>query len=270
MKACKDPSMLAQHAASSTSCGRYQRYNYTHCGRCIPCQIRRAAFVGAGVEDATHYHFDDLAKLAGFDADDVRSVAMARLTAEQDGLESWIGSSLSSPHIQNRGALRSMIGRGLDELGALHSQFARSRDRLSLPSRPVSRTLRCCRGGTNTGHWGPVPSRPPHPHGPARRDSDSTAPRSRTALGMHPQLAMNASMNFTSSTDTWQRRDLSGKSAWMAHQSSAPPGQHSRGFSSIFSPRAARRKASWSRSTVDARPLRSWTPSKPEPASRGS
>jgi hypothetical protein len=118
---CLDRHLLMQHASTSTSCGRYQRYNYTHCGRCIPCQIRRAAFLRAGWDDATPYFYPDLGKLHGPDLDDVRSAGMARLAVQEGGLHRWLGSALSSPHIPNRAALQAMLQRGLDELGALHS-----------------------------------------------------------------------------------------------------------------------------------------------------
>ncbi|MFI6425895.1 Qat anti-phage system QueC-like protein QatC [Promicromonospora sp. NPDC050880] len=120
---CRDQDTLGDLASDSTSCGRFLRYNYMHCGRCIPCQIRRAAFLASKQIDTTPYFFEDLGHLQGVELDDVRSVAMARLVVEDQGLDRWIGSSLTSPHIHNGEALRSMIQRGLDELGALHARF---------------------------------------------------------------------------------------------------------------------------------------------------
>jgi len=37
------------------SCGAYRRNNYHQCGYCIPCLIRRAAFLRAGIMDETPY-----------------------------------------------------------------------------------------------------------------------------------------------------------------------------------------------------------------------
>ena len=41
---CQDQPFLAKFAAESTSCGRFARNGFVHCGRCLPCLIRRAAF----------------------------------------------------------------------------------------------------------------------------------------------------------------------------------------------------------------------------------
>ncbi|MGC0239576.1 Qat anti-phage system QueC-like protein QatC [Arthrobacter sp. SD76] len=48
LQECLDQPLLMTEAAISTSCGRFQRFNYQHCGRCVPCQIRRAAFTSWG------------------------------------------------------------------------------------------------------------------------------------------------------------------------------------------------------------------------------
>lgn len=123
MRSCADQKFLKGQAARSTSCGRFQRFNYRHCGRCIPCHVRRAAFGAWGIPDATDYVYKDLgrddAEHAGFD--DVRSVAMAIRNAAGDGLSNWFGPSLSSPLITNRADLEAMISRGLAELQALHN-----------------------------------------------------------------------------------------------------------------------------------------------------
>nr|WP_202800394.1 Qat anti-phage system QueC-like protein QatC [Mycolicibacterium phlei] len=125
MRECLDQELLAALASESTSCGRFQRYQYTHCGRCLPCQIRRAAFLSWGHDDLTEYHYRDLGtpdeNHSAFD--DVRSVAMAMLTAREDGLDRWIGPALSSPFIADRVPLRQMLQRGLDELGLLHAKY---------------------------------------------------------------------------------------------------------------------------------------------------
>ncbi|WP_345453580.1 Qat anti-phage system QueC-like protein QatC [Arthrobacter gyeryongensis] len=122
---CLDQTLLMREAPISTSCGRFQRFNYRHCGRCVPCQIRRAAFTAWQQEDSTEYVFTDLGKPNEAHAafDDVRSVAFARLTVEEDGLDRWLGPALSSLLITNRAALRDMLQRGLDELGSLHTEF---------------------------------------------------------------------------------------------------------------------------------------------------
>jgi 7-cyano-7-deazaguanine synthase in queuosine biosynthesis len=122
LTACADQTLLRAEAARSTSCGRFQRFNYKHCGRCVPCQVRRAAFLAWAQPDSTAYIYGALGKdhpdFAGFD--DVRAVRMAIAEVQADGLEAWLGPALSSGLIPDKGALKGMIERGLEELAALH------------------------------------------------------------------------------------------------------------------------------------------------------
>ena len=125
LRSCAEPTLLKALAAHSTSCGRFQRFNYRHCGRCVPCQVRRAAFMAWGIGDTTSYVYEPLGKNdsdhAGFD--DVRSVAMALATVAADGLDAWLGASLSSQLIDDRLTLETMVQRGLDELRVLHEAY---------------------------------------------------------------------------------------------------------------------------------------------------
>lgn len=126
LRGCKDQSLLASLAVRSTSCGRFQRFNYRHCGRCVPCQVRRAAFMAWGsVPDTTPYVYSQLGKddeeHAGFD--DVRSVGIALAAARADGIDAWLGHALASPMIGHRAGLLGMLERGLAELRALHLQY---------------------------------------------------------------------------------------------------------------------------------------------------
>src|SRR5690606_33855127 len=50
---CEHQNLLQTLASQSTSCGRFGRYGYKHCGRCIPCLVRRAAFLKWGQPDKT-------------------------------------------------------------------------------------------------------------------------------------------------------------------------------------------------------------------------
>jgi hypothetical protein len=121
LKNCKNQELLKKYASQTTSCGRFRKYGYTHCGRCVPCLVRRAAFRASGFTDETKYKYVDLGRddsdYAAFD--DVRSVAMALAEVNSDGLEEWIGSSLSTALLGDVGALEQMAGRGLNELGSL-------------------------------------------------------------------------------------------------------------------------------------------------------
>lgn len=125
LASCVDQPLITELAASSTSCARFLRHGYRHCGRCMPCQIRRAAFLKWGITDTTAYAFEDIGKNglehSGFD--DVRSVAMALAQVSADGLDSWIGSSLSRALLGDVSLLKDVVGRGIKELEVLHKTF---------------------------------------------------------------------------------------------------------------------------------------------------
>ena len=122
LEECRDQRLLLQLAHRSTSCGRYQRYGFTHCGRCLPCQIRRAAFVRWGKVDGTDYVFVPLGQQDEAHAafDDVRSVATALNVVQDKGVDRWLGATLASVPTGDRNPTRQMLERGIQELGALH------------------------------------------------------------------------------------------------------------------------------------------------------
>jgi hypothetical protein len=118
---CADQTLLEKFATSSTSCGRFKTFSYNHCGRCVPCLVRRAAFEKWKGVDATYYWFADIGRdepeYAGFD--DVRSMKMAIAQSKSVGVRRWLGATLSSQLISNKDPLREVAGRGLLELEAL-------------------------------------------------------------------------------------------------------------------------------------------------------
>ena len=122
LRSCGDQALLKAYAARSVSCGRYRVFNYNHCGRCVPCQVRRAAYLVWGEHDTTLYKFAPLgrndAEHSNFD--DVRSVAMAVAEVRAEGLEAWLGPALAYSKMGDTAPLRDLVRRGLDELAALH------------------------------------------------------------------------------------------------------------------------------------------------------
>ncbi len=126
MAGCLNQDLLKQHVVTSTSCGRFQRFGYKHCGRCVPCQVRRASFIRWGeLRDSTPYVYGDLSidspQYGRFE--DVRSVGMAVASVAQDGFDQWLGHSLFSPFIIDRAGYRRMLVQGLDELSNLHAFY---------------------------------------------------------------------------------------------------------------------------------------------------
>jgi hypothetical protein len=121
MNECLDQARLIQLASDTTSCGRFRTYNRTHCGRCVPCMIRRAAF-GAWTSqvDATQYVFPSLLgsdKSSG--PDDPMAVALAVLTAREKGIDRFLGASLAFASVHERLPYRSVLTNGIHELEAL-------------------------------------------------------------------------------------------------------------------------------------------------------
>lgn len=121
MAECANPGLLSQLVGRSTSCGRYGYYNYTHCGRCVPCLVRRASFLAAGMPDTTRsYHFATL-RTAGrkSGANDIGAVAGAVLRVEREGPRSLTAGQLSFAAPAERAEYERVVLQGLSELGAL-------------------------------------------------------------------------------------------------------------------------------------------------------
>jgi 7-cyano-7-deazaguanine synthase in queuosine biosynthesis len=118
LRECADQVFLERHAFQTTSCGRFKHFGYNHCGRCVPCIVRRAAFSAWEKNDLTHYVYANLAREdndhAGFD--DVRSVLIASAECDELGIMRWLGATLSSDLITDKDALRHTVQRGLGEL----------------------------------------------------------------------------------------------------------------------------------------------------------
>lgn len=121
---CANQSYLSTNAHLATSCGRYRRMGFRHCGRCVPCLIRRAAFQRWPRTDDTVYVYRDLGRNdsdhSGFD--DVRSAAMAVQFYRDAGVDAVLGASLASQLIDDPDPYRVVVDRGLKELEALLSK----------------------------------------------------------------------------------------------------------------------------------------------------
>jgi hypothetical protein len=122
---CADQGLLTQLVDESTSCGRFSRTGYRHCGRCVPCQVRRASYLAWGYPDHTRNGYK-YASLGQNDArhtrfDDVRSVAMAIETVRRHGVEALIGGAMNTELLGNVAPYRRVVERGIAELAVLHA-----------------------------------------------------------------------------------------------------------------------------------------------------
>ena len=121
LQECADQALVSAMASDSTSCGRFRTYNRTHCGRCVPCMIRKSAFLawGAG-RDGTRYVHSSLAdsdKSSG--PDDPMAAALAVLSVREKGLDRFLGATLAFAATHERDAYRQVLQAGIAELEAL-------------------------------------------------------------------------------------------------------------------------------------------------------
>jgi hypothetical protein len=124
MAECRNKALLNRLIGESTSCGRYGYYNYTHCGRCVPCLVRRAAFLKAGLPDTTpKYYFPKLKKAGRKDgANDIGAVAAAILRYEKLGIRRLTVGQLWFASPTDRPQYEGVVARGFNELAALLRQ----------------------------------------------------------------------------------------------------------------------------------------------------
>ena len=117
---CRDQTFLSKYVGATTSCGRYARSGFVHCGRCVPCLVRRAAFHRWGNDPTSGYKFEDLSKPDNRhrDFDDVRSIAMAIEAVRRRGFDRWAGGAINAAQLGNTTPYRSVVQNGLDELEA--------------------------------------------------------------------------------------------------------------------------------------------------------
>lgn len=121
LRECRDQQLLSRWASDSTSCGRFRTYNRQHCGRCVPCMIRKSAFLAWGPgRDTTNYVYPALSnseKSSG--PDDPMAAALAVLTVQERGLDRFLGATLAFAPANERTAYRQVLHEGITELRAL-------------------------------------------------------------------------------------------------------------------------------------------------------
>jgi hypothetical protein len=115
---CCDQPLLKDLVYQSVSCGKYRVYKMQHCGRCVPCLVRRAAFQQWGEVDQTlgGYFSEQLERIAHGNPDDVGAVANACVVAEEFGIHRLISGNLSFANRQNRRSFEGVFSRGLSEV----------------------------------------------------------------------------------------------------------------------------------------------------------
>jgi hypothetical protein len=116
LETCLNASLIERIAPRSYSCGKGKRLNQ-HCGRCVPCLIRRAAFHHASIVDTTSYYAADLA--ASVQSDDVFAARFASVAASRRGVAQWASEAGPLPDDDGaRAAYVDVVRRGISELEA--------------------------------------------------------------------------------------------------------------------------------------------------------
>ena len=113
---CKDKELLRKLIGMSTSCSRYGTHGRKHCGRCLPCLVRAAAFRRGGLVDTTFYKYQDTGFRRTNDADDVGAVAGACLRSHESFFDSTIAGDFLFADKAERPMYIDVFKRGLEEI----------------------------------------------------------------------------------------------------------------------------------------------------------
>lgn len=115
LKECSNRKLMEELIFVTNSCGKYQRHGLRHCGVCVPCLVRRAAFLEAGLQDITQkgYHYDDISKSHSMD---LTAVALAVKQVELSGINKLVKGNLSFASPGDRNSYLEVVSRGIIEL----------------------------------------------------------------------------------------------------------------------------------------------------------
>ena len=114
---CKNQDLMKKLIFGSTSCGKYQR-KLQHCGVCVPCLVRRAAFLKNNLCDVTEGGYFKENLQCSY-SKDVAAAALAVVQLKKNGIESLVKGMLSFAKGEERNLYLGVIERGVLEIGAL-------------------------------------------------------------------------------------------------------------------------------------------------------
>jgi hypothetical protein len=122
MTECADQALLLKLAPMSMSCGKPGRTG-CHCGRCLPCLVRRAAFLKwtghlGGDKTDPNYLFPrkSFGEEKFLEHDDVVQCLAAIDHVARLGARSWVGPAVTAKRFQDPDVFRSVAERGLAEI----------------------------------------------------------------------------------------------------------------------------------------------------------
>lgn len=119
---CKNQDLMKKLIFGSTSCGKYQR-KLQHCGVCVPCLVRRAAFLKNNLCDVTEGGYFKENLQCSY-SKDVAAAALAVVQLKKNGIESLVKGMLSFAKGEERNLYLGVIERGVLEIGALLREYS--------------------------------------------------------------------------------------------------------------------------------------------------
>lgn len=122
LKQCKNQDLMKREIFGSTSCGKYQRHGYRHCGVCVPCMVRRASFLHAGIRDETEkgYCIDDLKNT---NSKDVAAAILAVQQMKTKGINELIKGTLCFADYNEKIEYMGVVERGIIEIENLLKEY---------------------------------------------------------------------------------------------------------------------------------------------------
>ncbi|MBQ7177706.1 MAG: hypothetical protein IJS08_09855 [Victivallales bacterium] len=114
---CKNQMLMKSLIYGTTSCGKYQRHGLRHCGECVPCLVRRASFLKAGLKDLTENGYC-VSNLKGTHSQDVAAAAIASIQIQKYGINSYIKGALTFSSQDERKEYLGVVQRGIEEIQA--------------------------------------------------------------------------------------------------------------------------------------------------------
>jgi len=120
---CLNQKVLSQLLPASVSCGKYGR-NHQHCGKCIPCIIRKSALFVANMQDRTargYINTDLLVALKNLEnandqPSDIGAISKACYNYRNNGIDSVLRSSVAFASLDERELYKGVIDRGFEEI----------------------------------------------------------------------------------------------------------------------------------------------------------
>lgn len=120
MKECLDQDLLMDLVKDSVSCAKYGR-KHIHCGVCVPCLVRRAAFMKVDWKDSTEYGKN----IKIVNSDNISVAATSYLQMQAKGIRHVVGSALNFASDTDRGNYEGVFSRGLTEIYELLHYYGR-------------------------------------------------------------------------------------------------------------------------------------------------